>query len=47
VTHGRIVQISISPRGVPKLPAPSARVTELGLEGDLHQDTVRLVSPAA
>ena len=36
--HGRIVQISVSPGGVPKLPVPSARVTELGLEGDLHRD---------
>jgi len=38
VAHGRIVQISVSPGGVPKLPVPSARVTELGLEGDLHRD---------
>ena len=36
--HGRIVQISVSPGGVPKLPVPAARVTELGLEGDLHRD---------
>ena len=36
--HARIVQISVSPGGVPKLPVPSARVTELGLEGDLHRD---------
>ena len=33
-----IAQISISPGGVPKLPVPSARVTELGLEGDAHRD---------
>jgi MOSC domain-containing protein YiiM len=38
VAHGRIVQISVSPGGVPKLPVLSARVTELGLEGDLHRD---------
>jgi MOSC domain-containing protein YiiM len=38
VGRGRIVQISVSPGGVPKLPVPSARVTELGLEGDLHRD---------
>ena len=38
MAHGRIVQISVSPGGVPKLPVPSARVTELGLEGDLHRD---------
>lgn len=35
---GRIVQISVSPGGVPKLPVPSARVTEMGLEGDLHRN---------
>ena len=36
--RGRIVQISVSPGGVPKLPVPSARVAELGLEGDQHRD---------
>ena len=38
MAHGRIVQISVSPGGVPKVSVPSARVTELGLEGDLHRD---------
>ncbi len=38
MVNGRIVQISVSPGGVPKRPVPSARVTELGLEGDLHHD---------
>ena len=38
MARGRIVQISVSPGGVPKVPVPSARVTELGLEGDLHRD---------
>jgi MOSC domain-containing protein YiiM len=38
VAPARIVQISISPGGVPKLPVPAARVTELGLEGDQHRD---------
>jgi len=33
-----IVQISVSQGGVPKLPVPSAQVTELGLEGDAHRD---------
>src|SRR6266702_1172734 len=33
-----IAQINISPGGVPKLSVPSARVTELGLEGDAHRD---------
>jgi MOSC domain-containing protein YiiM len=28
----------VSPGGVPKLPIPSARVTELGLEGDAHRE---------
>ena len=39
MAHGRILQINVSPGGVPKLRVPSARVTELGLEGDLHRDT--------
>jgi MOSC domain-containing protein YiiM len=34
----RIVQISVSPGGVPKRPVPSARVTALGLEGDVQRD---------
>lgn len=36
---GRIVQINVSPGGVPKRPVPRARVTALGLEGDAHRDT--------
>jgi MOSC domain-containing protein YiiM len=36
--HARIVQISVSAGGVPKLPVPSAQVTVVGLEGDLHRD---------
>jgi MOSC domain-containing protein YiiM len=35
---GRIVQLSISPGGVPKRQVPTARVTTLGLEGDGHRD---------
>lgn len=35
---GRIVQINISRGGVPKLPVMEARVGELGLAGDLHDD---------
>jgi MOSC domain-containing protein YiiM len=34
----RIVQISLSPGGVPKRAVPSARVTTLGLEGDVQRD---------
>jgi len=34
----RIVQISVSPGGVPKRSVPSARVTTLGLEGDAQRD---------
>ena len=34
---GRVVQINISPGGVPKLPV-AARVTPDGLEGDGHRD---------
>ena len=35
---GRIVQISVSPGGVPKLPVDAARVTLDGVEGDAHRD---------
>jgi len=35
---GRIVQLSVSPGGVPKTPVPSADVTRAGLEGDAHRD---------
>ena len=35
---GRVVQVSISPGGVPKEPIVSARVGPLGLEGDRHDD---------
>jgi MOSC domain-containing protein YiiM len=35
---GRIVQLNVSPGGVPKHPVPRARVTRLGLEGDAHRD---------
>lgn len=37
-TAGRIVQISISPGGVPKLPVEAAQVTAAGLAGDAHRD---------
>jgi MOSC domain-containing protein YiiM len=33
-----VVQVSVSPGGVPKRPVPSARVTIEGLEGDGHRD---------
>ncbi|HET8578500.1 MAG TPA: MOSC domain-containing protein [Methylomirabilota bacterium] len=36
---GRIVQINVSPGGVPKRPVGEARVTWLGVEGDAHRDT--------
>ncbi len=36
---GRIVQISISRGGVPKTAIAQARVTPVGLEGDVHRDT--------
>ena len=35
---GRIVQISVSPGGVPKRPVESARVTIDGVAGDAHRD---------
>jgi MOSC domain-containing protein YiiM len=36
--RGSIVQLSVSPGGVPKLPVAEARVTRLGLEGDAHRN---------
>jgi MOSC domain-containing protein YiiM len=36
---GRIVQINVSPGGVPKRPVARARVTRLGIEGDGHRVT--------
>lgn len=36
---GRIVQISVSPGGVPKRAVEEAAVTVLGVEGDAHRDT--------
>jgi MOSC domain-containing protein YiiM len=35
---GRIVQLSVSPGGVPKRAIAEARVTRLGLQGDGHRD---------
>jgi MOSC domain-containing protein YiiM len=35
---GRIVQINVSPGGVPKTAVASAQVAHLGLEGDGHRD---------
>ncbi len=35
---GRIVQLSRSGGGVPKLPVPEAQVTRLGLEGDVQRN---------
>ncbi|HTO10494.1 MAG TPA: MOSC domain-containing protein [Candidatus Binatia bacterium] len=35
---GSIVQLSVSPGGVPKRAVAEARVTRLGLEGDAHRD---------
>lgn len=36
--HGSIVQLNVSGGGVPKLPVAEARVGELGLAGDGHDD---------
>jgi len=38
VADGRVVQVSVSAGGVPKLPVDRAWVGELGLEGDGHHD---------
>jgi len=37
-TSAKVVQVSISPGGVPKLPVDRAWVGELGLEGDAHRE---------
>ena len=37
-TIGRIVQISVSPGGVPKRAVDAARITLDGVEGDAHRD---------
>jgi MOSC domain-containing protein YiiM len=37
-TTGRVVQISVSPGGVPKTPVVRAAVSALGVEGDRHRD---------
>jgi MOSC domain-containing protein YiiM len=36
---GSVLQINISPGGVPKLPVPSANVRVEGIEGDGHKNT--------
>ena len=38
---GRIVQINVSPGGVPKRPVPRARATRSGIEGDAQRDSER------
>src|SRR5690606_28182458 len=38
MTSGRIVQINISPGGVPKLPVERAMVRAEGIDGDGHND---------
>jgi MOSC domain-containing protein YiiM len=35
---GKIIQISVSPGGVPKTAVPDAKVRVLGLEGDAHRN---------
>ena len=35
---GRVVQINVSPGGVPKWPVPRATLGPLGLSGDAHRD---------
>ena len=43
--NGRIVQINVSPGGVPKRAVPRGRVTRSGLEGDGHRDSVHHGGP--
>ncbi len=42
---GIVHQVSVSRGGVPKLPVDRARVHELGLDGDLHNDTMHHGGP--
>src|SRR5262245_15786695 len=42
---GSIVQVNISPGGVPKLPILEARVDQNGLAGDDHEDKVHHGGP--
>jgi MOSC domain-containing protein YiiM len=43
--RGVVVQLSVSPGGLPKRPLTEARVTALGLEGDVHRDHARHGGP--
>lgn len=38
MAHGRVVQVNVSPGGVPKLPVDEAWVDRLGLAGDRHNE---------
>ena len=38
VATGRVLQVSVSPGGVPKLPIERAWVGRFGLEGDKHSE---------
>ena len=38
MNDARLLQVNVSPGGVPKLPVPSARVTTPGVEGDRQAD---------
>lgn len=44
--HGRVVQISVSPGGLPKNAIPRARVTSEGVDGDAHRDHQRHGGPS-
>jgi MOSC domain-containing protein YiiM/GNAT superfamily N-acetyltransferase len=39
MNDGRLLQVNVSPGGVPKLPIEDGRVTWLGIEGDRQQET--------
>ena len=39
MSRGRLLQVNVSPGGVPKHPVPEARVTALGVEGDRQRET--------
>lgn len=45
MTDGRLLQVNVSPGGVPKLPVPRARITRLGVEGDRQRDVTEHGGP--
>lgn len=45
VSDGRLLQVNVSPGGVPKLPVPEARIGRLGVAGDRQHDVTEHGGP--